>query len=154
MSNRLENKTAIVVGAGQTPGQTVGNGRATAMLFAREGARVMLVDRRLDSAQESQSLIEQGGGISFAHEADITRTEDCQNVAETCVKEYGRIDILVNVVGVGGESGGRLELTEKQWDTIQKINVRAMMVLCKHVLPVMEKQESGSVINISSAAAV
>jgi len=154
MSNRLENKTAIVVGAGQTPGETVGNGRATAMLFAREGARVMLVDRRLDSAQESQALIEREGGVAFAHEADITRTEDCRKVAETCVEAYGRIDILVNVVGVGGESAGRLELTEKQWDTIQKINVRAMMVLCKHVLPVMEKQESGSVINISSAAAV
>ncbi len=154
MSNRLENKTAIVVGAGQTPGEAVGNGRATAILFAREGARVMLVDRRLDSAQESQSLIEKEGGVAFAHQADITRTEACRSVADACVAEYGRIDILVNVVGVGGESGRRLELTEQQWDTIQKVNVRAMMVLCKHVLPVMEKQESGSVINISSAAAV
>ncbi len=154
MSNRLENKTAIVIGAGQTPGDTVGNGRATALLFAREGAKVMLVDRRVASAQETESMIEADGGTSFAFEADITQTEDCRKIADACVETFDRIDILVNVVGVGGESARRLELTEKQWDTIQNINIRAMMVLCKHVLPVMEKQESGSVINISSAAAV
>lgn len=154
MSNRLEKKTAIVVGAGQTPGETVGNGRAIALLFAREGAQVMLVDRRFESAQETQSIIEKEGGVSFAHRADITHTEDCDKIPDACLDAYGKIDILVNVVGVGGEAGGRMQLTEQQWDTIQKINIRAMMVLCKSVLPVMEKQENGSVITISSAAAV
>jgi len=154
MSQRLEGKTALVIGAGQTPGETVGNGRATALLFAREGAKVMAVDRRAESAQETHSLIRKEGGISYPFEADITKTADCRRIADACVDTYGRIDALVNVVGVGGESGGRLELTERQWDTIHKVNVRAMVILCKHVLPVMEKQQSGSVINISSAAAV
>jgi len=154
MVDRLKGKTAIVVGAGQTPGDTTGNGRATAVLFAREGAQVMLVDRRVESAIETQAIIEQEGGTGVAFEADITKTDSCQRIAAACVDTYGRIDILVNVVGVGGESGGRLQLTEKQWDTIQNINLRAAMVLCKHVLPVMEKQENGSVITVSSAAAV
>lgn len=154
MSDRLAGKTAIVVGAGQTPGDTIGNGRATAILFAREGAKVMLVDRREESAHETHAMIEKEGGASFPFRADITQTEDCRRIAQACVATYGRIDILVNVVGVGGEASGRLELTEKQWDTIQKVNVRAMMVLCKHVLPTMEEQGSGAVVNISSAAAV
>lgn len=154
MSGRLENKTAIVVGAGQTPGDTIGNGRAISVLFAREGARVMLVDRRLDSALGTKDIIDREGGVSQAFEADISRTKDCRQIAEKCVETYGRIDILVNVVGIGGESRRRLEVTEEQWDIIHNVNQRAMFIVCKYVLPVMEKQGNGSVINISSAAAV
>jgi NAD(P)-dependent dehydrogenase (short-subunit alcohol dehydrogenase family) len=154
MGTRLKNKVAIVVGAGQTPGDTIGNGRAISLLFAREGAKVMLVDRRMDSALETKAMIEQEGGESFAFEADITVTENCRKIPDKCVERYGRIDILVNVVGTGGESRGRLGITEERWDFIHQVNLRSMVVVCKYVLPVMEKQESGSVINISSVAAV
>jgi NAD(P)-dependent dehydrogenase (short-subunit alcohol dehydrogenase family) len=154
MGKRLAGKRAIVVGAGQSPGNTFGNGRAISVMFAREGAKVMLVDRRLDSAEETKALIEKEGGQAFAFEADITRTDDCRKTAQVGIETLGGIDILVNVVGVGGENTRRLEITEEEFDRIHGINMRAMMVVCKHVLPVMEKQGSGAVINISSAAAV
>ena len=154
MGKRLEGKTAIVVGAGQTPGNLFGNGRAISVLFAREGAKVMLVDRRLDSAEETKTIIDKEGGNAFAFEADVTQTEDCGRIAEACVDTYGCIDILVNVVGIGGENTRRLGISEEEFDRIHRVNMRAMMVVCKHVLPIMEKQECGSVINLSSAAAV
>src|SRR4030042_3049067 len=101
MDKRLEGKVAIVTGAGQTPGETVGNGRATSILFARAGARVMLADSRLDSAQETQSMIAREGGESFAFSADVTRHEDCRRMAEKCMETYGRTDIPVNKRGSG-----------------------------------------------------
>ena len=154
MGKRLEGKRAIVVGAGQTPGNTFGNGRAISVLFAREGASVMLVDRRMDSVEETKAIIDKEDGTAFAFQADVTRTEDCRKIAETCVETYGGIDVLVNVVGIGGENTRRLEITEEEFDRIHSVNMRAMMVVCKQVLPVMEKQQSGSVVNLSSAAAV
>ena len=101
MSDRLKNKVAIVVGAGQTPGDTIGNGRASAILYAREGAKVMLVDRRLDSAEDTRQMIAKEGGEAVAFQADATRSEDCQKMAEACVQRFGRIDILHNNVGIG-----------------------------------------------------
>jgi len=98
MGSRLEGKRAIVIGAGQTPGITVGNGRAISILFAREGAKVMLVDRRVDSARETKAIIDKEGGESFAFEADITQPDDCRKIAETCVETYGGIDVLVREV--------------------------------------------------------
>ncbi|MCH8333255.1 SDR family NAD(P)-dependent oxidoreductase [Candidatus Sumerlaeota bacterium] len=151
---RLENKVAIVVGAGQTPGDTIGNGRATAILFAREGARVMLVDRDLESAQETQSMIEKEGGVSSAWKADVTQGKQCLAFIEACVELWGRIDILHNNVGIGRGDTGPVHLTEETWDRIMNVNVKSMFLTCKHVLPVMREQRSGSIINISSAAAV
>jgi len=101
MPGRLKDKIAVVVGAGQTPGTSIGNGRAISLLFAREGATVMLVDRCLDSAMETKSMIDQEGGESFAFEADVTKAEDCRQMAEKCLEAFGRIDVLVNVVGIG-----------------------------------------------------
>jgi NAD(P)-dependent dehydrogenase (short-subunit alcohol dehydrogenase family) len=154
MDKRLEGKVAIVTGAGQTPGDTIGNGRATSVLFARAGAKVMLVDSRLDSAQETQTMIAKEGGESFALAADVTRADDCRRMAEKCVETWGRIDILVNNVGVGGEDQGAVKLKEEVWDRIFAVNLKSMFLTCKYVLPYMEKQESGSIVNISSAAAV
>jgi len=153
MSGRLEGKVAIVVGAGSTPGETMGNGRATSILFAREGASVMLVDRRLDSAQETKKTIDAEGGESFAFEADIIRAADCKRMAEACVEKYGKIDILHNNVGIG-EGGGPVELSEEDWDKVVDTNLKSMFLTCKYVLPYMEKQGSGAIINISSMAAV
>ena len=93
MSERLKDKVAIIVGAGCTPGDTMGNGRATAILFAREGASVALVDYRKESAEETKQMIDEEGGESFAIEADVTRAEDCKRMADACAERYGKIDI-------------------------------------------------------------
>src|SRR5438309_10815159 len=97
---RLEGKVAIIVGAGQTPGETIGNGRATAILFAREGAKVLCVDRRLDSAEETVAMIEADGGKASAFEADVTREDDCKALVAEAKARLGRIDILHNNVGI------------------------------------------------------
>ena len=154
MGNRLQGKVAIVVGAGQTPGDTIGNGRATAVLFAREGAKVMLVDRRLESATETEAMIKKENGEAFAFKADITKSEDCRAMADACVKRYHQIDILVNNVGIGKGDAGPVKLAEEDWDRIFRVNLKGMFLACKFVLPVMEQQGRGSIINISSVAAV
>ena len=151
---RLQDKVAIVVGAGQTPGDTIGNGRATSLLFAREGARVMLVDRDLKSAEETEAMIRDEGGQGLAFEADITREPDCAALARKCVETWKRIDILHNNVGIGGGDAGPTHLTQEAWDEIFDVNLKAMWLTCKHVLPFMREQRSGAIINVSSAAAV
>ncbi len=151
---RLEGKIAAVIGAGQTPGATIGNGRATAILMAREGAKVMLVDNRLESARDTQTMIEDEGGSAFSLEADITQEADCREIAAACVKEYGRIDLLHNNVGIGGGDAGPTRLEEADWDRIFDVNLKGCFLTCKHVLPVMREQGGGSIVNISSIAAV
>lgn len=155
MGNRLKDKVALVAGGGQTPGDTIGNGRAIAILFAREGAKVMVVDRRLESAEETAAMIRKENGDAFAFHADITKSEDCRAMAEACVKRYHRIDILVNNVGIGGkDDAGPVKLSEDDWDRIFRVNLKGMFLTCKHVLPFMEQQGRGSIINISSVAAL
>lgn len=154
MSGRLEGKIAVVVGAGQTPGDTIGNGRATAILFAREGARVLAVDRRLDSAEETVRMIEAEGREALAVEADATREADCQALMARCRDEHGRIDVLHNNVGVGGRDAGPAHVEIEEWDRILAINLKSVILPCKHALPLMREQGSGAITNISSAAAV
>ncbi|MBD3648554.1 MAG: SDR family oxidoreductase [Pseudomonadales bacterium] len=151
---RLENKVAIVTGAGQTAGATIGNGRATAILFAREGARVMLTDRDIESAEETKKMIEDEGGEAFAFEMDVTSEAQCAEMARLCKEKYGRIDILHNNVGIGFRDSGITSLEEDAWDRIVDVNLKSMFLTCKHVIPVMREQQSGVVINISSVAAV
>ncbi len=154
MSRRLEGKVAIVMGAGQTPGDTIGNGRATAILFAREGAHVLAVDRRLDSARETVDMIGAEGNKALAVEADATSGVDCNRVIEDCLAAHGRIDILHNNVGIGGADAGPSHIEEEAWDQIMSVNLKSVIFPCKAVLPAMREQESGSIINISSIAAV
>jgi NAD(P)-dependent dehydrogenase (short-subunit alcohol dehydrogenase family) len=154
MGDRLKNKVAIVVGAGQTPGETIGNGRATAIVYAREGAKVLLVDRRLESAEDTRAMIEKEGGTAVAFQADVTRNEDCQKLANACVERFGRIDVLHNNVGIGDNDGNVVQLEEEAWDRILTVNMKSVFLACKHVLPVMRTQQSGCVISISSIAAV
>jgi NAD(P)-dependent dehydrogenase (short-subunit alcohol dehydrogenase family) len=151
---RLENKIAIVVGAGQTPGETIGNGRATAILFARQGAKILLVDRHLESAEETAEMIRQDSGDCHVLQADIRSETDCKSIAQTCTEQYGRIDILHNNVGIGAGDGGPTSLSEENWDRIFDVNLKGMFLTCKHVLPVMRNQRSGNIINISSVAAI
>jgi NAD(P)-dependent dehydrogenase (short-subunit alcohol dehydrogenase family) len=152
---RLEGKTAIVVGAGQGAGETLGNGRATALRFAREGAKVLAVDRNLPSAEETAAMIRTEGGDCAAFEADVTREETLAATAREAMRRWSRIDILHNNVGVSiaGGDAGPLDITEEAFDRVSAINLRGMVMACKHVLPVMRGQRSGCIINISSCAA-
>jgi NAD(P)-dependent dehydrogenase (short-subunit alcohol dehydrogenase family) len=153
MTERLKDKVAIVVGAGSTLGDTMGNGRAAAILFAREGASVALVDYREDSAEKTKQMIDEEGGESFVIQADVTRAVDCERMAEACAKKYGRIDVLHNNVGIGG-GGGPVELSEEGWDKVIDTNLKSVFLTCKYVLPYMEKQGSGAIVNVSSMAAI
>jgi len=154
MSGRLSGKIAIVVGAGQTPGDTIGNGRATAILFAREGATVVAVDRDAASAEETAAMIAAEGGVASAWRADATREVECRALMEHCVAAHGRIDVLHNNVGIGGGDAGPAHVDEDAWDRIMAVNLKSVVLPCKHVLPVMRGQRSGAIVNVSSIAAV
>ena len=151
---RLEDKIAIVVGGGQTPGETIGNGRATAVRFAQEGARVLVVDRRLDSAQKTVDMIVRDGGDAAACEADIAEEGRCADLVRACVERYGRIDVLHNNVGIGAGDRGATSMDLEVWNHIFATNLTSIMLVCKHALPVMRQQGSGAITNISSVAAV
>ena len=158
MTGRLEGKKAIIVGAGQTPGETIGNGRAMAILFAREGAEVMCVDRRLDSAEETVAIIAKEGGPNsgkaFAFQADVTNTSDCAAIAREAIVRMKRIDILVNNVGTGRGDAPPHAIEEAAWDHIMDVNLKSMAMTIRYVLPVMRDQKSGAILNISSLAAI
>jgi len=151
---RLKGKTAIVVGAGQSPGSGMGNGRATCMRFAQEGASVMAVDRELASAQETISLLNPRND-SFAFQADVTKSSTLEAMAEEAKKRWGRIDVLHYNVGVSlGGGDARLEsLTEEAFDNVVRINLRGAVMAAKFVVPVMRAQKSGAIVMISSLAA-
>ncbi|MFT7130287.1 MAG: NAD(P)-dependent dehydrogenase (short-subunit alcohol dehydrogenase family), partial [Gammaproteobacteria bacterium] len=150
---RLANKIAVVVGAGQTPGETIGNGRAAAILFAREGAKVLLVDRNVESALDTEAMIREEGGEASSMSADIVIESDCRAIAETAIERYGRIDVLQNNVGIGEGDAGPTKLDPEVWDKIMEVNVKGAFMTCKYVLPIMREQKAGSIINISSVAA-
>ncbi len=151
---RLNGKTAIVVGAGQTPGETIGNGRAAALLFAREGARVLCVDRDMARAEETRGMIRSEGGAAFALRADITLEADCRNLVLQAAQRLGRIDILHNNVGVGDGDNSVARLDEAARTRILEVNLKGMWLTIKHVLPAMREQGAGSIVNISSLAAI
>ena len=152
---RLEGKTAIVIGAGQSPGEGMGNGRATVLRFAQEGAKVMAVDRDLLSAEETVSMVKQEGGECFAFEADVTKEATLAAAIAAAQKRWGRIDILHYNVGVslGGGDAPILEITEEAFDRVTTLNLRGCVMAVKHVLPVMREQRSGVILTISSLAA-
>ena len=151
-NGRLDGLVAIVSGAGSR-GPGVGNGRATAILFAREGAKVALVDQVADWATETQRRIEAEGGQALVIEADVTRSADCQRVVETVLAQFGRVDVLDNNVGIGG-AGSVVDMDETAWDDIMRTNVKSMALMGKHVVPVMAAAGGGSIINISSVSAI
>ena len=151
---RLEGKVGIVVGAGQSPGETVGTGRAAAILFAREGAKVLLVDRDIDSAGETAKMIADEGGVAECEEADWTDAAGCEAYAKACVDRWGRIDFLQNNVGIGTNDADPLELAEEAFDQIVAVNLKGCLLSCQAVVPVMREQGFGSIVNISSIAAL
>ena len=151
---KLNQKVAVVVGAGQTPGPTVGNGRATARLFARHGAKVMAVDRDLSSAEETVDMIRSEGGEAAAFEADVDDESTLQAMVVACVKSWSSLDILHYNVGVSVAGGDApvTEITVEAFDRIMSLNLRGSVLACKHALPVMREQRGGVIINISSTA--
>jgi NAD(P)-dependent dehydrogenase (short-subunit alcohol dehydrogenase family) len=151
---RLSEKVAIVVGGGQTPGDTIGNGRATAIAFAREGARVLVADRDLASAEETVRMIAADGGTAAAIEMDVTREPDVASMIARCSELYGRIDVLHNNVGIGTRDASAQRIELPDFDRIFDVNLNGPLLACKHAVPVMRQQGSGSIINISSVASV
>jgi NAD(P)-dependent dehydrogenase (short-subunit alcohol dehydrogenase family) len=153
---RLAGRTAIVFGGGQTPGRTVGNGRASALTYAREGARVVVVDLHIDRAEATTERIRADGGEALALAADVTREDDVRSAVEATLTAFGSIDILHNNVGVSIAGGDAVatEITLEAFDHIVALNLRSMVLAAKHTLPVMRDQGRGVVTNISSIAAV
>jgi NAD(P)-dependent dehydrogenase (short-subunit alcohol dehydrogenase family) len=150
---RLADKVAVVIGAGQSPGEGLGNGRATVLRFAQEGARVLAVDRDLASAEETAK---QAGGGCRAFEADVTKEAALAAAIREAQDRWGRLDILHYNVGVSIAGGDKplLELTEEAFDRIAAINLRGAIMACKHAVPVMRGQRSGVILMISSIAAI
>jgi NAD(P)-dependent dehydrogenase (short-subunit alcohol dehydrogenase family) len=153
MADRLKGKAAIVVGAGSVPGEGIGNGKAAAVVYAREGASVLLVDVNPEAALETRRMIEKEGGRSFVFEGNVADPKSCRAMAEECLKAYGRIDILHNNVGRGQTVGGPLDVSIEEWDQMMEVNLKGVFLTCRAVLPQMLKQGSGSILNISSVAA-
>ena len=153
---RLKNKIAIVIGAGQSPGEGMGNGRATVLRFAQEGASVLAVDNRLASVEETAAMVAQGGtGACVPWEADVTREATLAATVAEAQRRFGRIDILHYNVGVSiaGGDAPLAEITEEAFDRICAINLRGAVMACKHVIPIMRAQGAGVITTISSLAA-
>ena len=153
---RLQDKVALIVGAGQQPGDTIGNGRATSLLFAREGAKVMAVDLHLESAKETERLIRSENGECTAYQGNVKHNEDCKNFVAACEETYGRIDILQYNVGITGEGKDTdpIELPEEIWDRVMDVNLKGLYRTTRFVLPIMRKQAAGVIIGISSIFSV
>jgi len=152
MSGRLQNRVAIVTGAGCV-GPGWGNGRATAVRFAEEGATIFAVDRDLDSVGETVERAKKSGGEVVTHQCDVTSSASVAAMVKACLDRFGRIDVLVNNVG-GSAHGGPVELSEDAWDAQVDSNLKSVFLTLKHVLPVMERQKGGAIVNIASTSGV
>lgn len=150
---RLEGKAAIVTGAGSTPGPGIGTGKATAVVLAREGARVLLVDLYAERAEETRALIAEAGGIAEVFAGDVTRGADCEAMVGAAVGAFGTVDVLVNNIGRASH-GTVVDMTEQAWDRALDVNLRTAFLASKYAVPVMAEQGSGSIVNISSINAV
>ncbi|WP_137894223.1 MULTISPECIES: SDR family NAD(P)-dependent oxidoreductase [Comamonadaceae] len=148
MAGRLDGKVVVVTGAG-TRGEGVGNGKACAIVYAREGARVLAADIDLASAEATAQLIQNEGGDCLAFRADVSRADDCRGMIEACTSHFGRLDVLHNNVGITN-SGGPVDYPEDQWDRMMNINAKSMFLTSKYALPHMERQGCGSIVNVGS----
>lgn len=155
VAGRLAGKVAIVTGAGQAPGETIGNGKAIAVLFARAGAKILCVDRDGARAAETAAAIVGEGGAAQACTADITQVDDVERIVQDCAAAFGTVDILVNNVGIGGHGDAPAhKLTEAAFDLIVDVNLKGAWLMSRAVLPVMRDQKSGAIVNISSLASI
>ncbi len=152
MAGRLQGKIALIVGAGCV-GPGWGNGRAACVLFAQEGAKIFAVDRDMGPMEETVARVKEAGGEIATHLCDVTQQASVATMVQACKEKYGRIDVLVNNVG-GSAPGGPVEMAEEAWDAQIDLNLKSIFLTCKHVLPVMEAQGSGSIINTASASGI
>lgn len=152
MPGRLQDKVAIITGAGCV-GPGWGNGRAEAVLFAQEGARIFAVDRDASALEETIARVNEVGGAMVTHLCDMTDNAAVQAMVAACVSHWGRVDVLVNNVG-GSQRGGPVDLTEPQWDAQMDYNLKSVFLACKHVLPVMVAQGGGAIVNTSSTSGI
>jgi NAD(P)-dependent dehydrogenase (short-subunit alcohol dehydrogenase family) len=150
VTGRLAGKVAFVTGAGSV-GPGWGNGRAIAVRFAQEGARVFAVDRDTERMQETVRLVQEAGGEIATAQCDVTQSSSIADVVAACVARFGRVDILVNNVG-GSAAGGPVEMSEETWDAQIDHNLKSVFLACKHVLPLMEAQAAGAIVNIASTS--
>jgi NAD(P)-dependent dehydrogenase (short-subunit alcohol dehydrogenase family) len=152
MNGRLKDKVAIVTGAGSS-GPGWGNGKATAVLYAREGAKVFAVDIRHEAADETAGIIKDEGGEGVSFAADVSKSAEVKALVERCHTIFGRVDVLHNNVGVLAV-GGPEELSEEIWDRHMAINVKGVFLACKYALPIMVHQGQGAIVNTSSIASI
>jgi NAD(P)-dependent dehydrogenase (short-subunit alcohol dehydrogenase family) len=148
---RLENKVALVVGAGSIrPG--MGNGKATAILFAREGAKVVAADINLEAAEETVNIIRGEGGEATAVQADVTKEPDVKKLIETTISRYGKLDTVFNNVGIASGGTG-LKVTLDEWDKVMGTNLKSILLVCRYAVPEMINNGGGTIVNNSSMAA-
>lgn len=152
-AGRVEGKVAIVTGAGSTPGPGVGTGKATAVVLAREGASVLLVDLHPERAEETRRMIEDEGGKAEVFAADATRAADCEAMVAAAVESFGTVDILVNNIGLASV-GTVVDVTEEAWDRALDVNLRTAFLASKCAVPVMAAKGAGSIVNVSSISAL
>lgn len=145
----LKDKVAIVTGAGSRA-EGIGNGRAAAILLAREGCKVVLLDATREWAEATKTMIDKDGGTSMVVVADVADPVSAAAAVETANKAWGRVDILVNNVGIGGPLGNAVDLDPDAWDTAMRINVKSMMLMAKYAIPHMRRQGGGAIVNIAS----
>jgi len=153
-TNRLAGKHALVFGGGQMPGDTIGNGKAASILFAREGANVLVVDRDHSRAEDTCQAIVSEGGTAVPHEADVTDESACAGAIERAGELWGSLDIMHYNVGVADGDAPPMHLTREGWDRMQEINTTGFFLCAKHTLPVMRAQGSGVILAVSSIAAL
>ncbi len=152
MAGRLQDKVAIIVGAGCV-GPGWGNGRAAAAIFGREGAKIFAVDLNAESMAETITRTQEWGGEIVTHTCDVTDSAQVEAMVAACVKHYGRVDILVNNVG-GSAAGGVVAMSEEAFDRQMQFNLKTVFLTCKHVIPVMEAQGGGAIVNTASSSGI
>ncbi|HBI82723.1 MAG TPA: 3-oxoacyl-ACP reductase, partial [Alcaligenaceae bacterium] len=147
---RLQGKVALITGAGCV-GPGWGNGRAMAVRFAQEGAKVFAVDKDLRSMDETLDLVNAFKGDITPYTCDVTDSAQIKQLVAACLKQYGTVDILVNNVG-GPAPGGPINLSEDDWDAQIDINLKTVFLMCKYVMPIMEEKGHGAIVNIASTS--
>jgi len=150
-ADRLKGRVAIVTGAGSRA-EGIGNGRAAAILMARTGAQVVLVDNNTAWAERTLQMVADAGGEGAVVTADVSKQADCERIAKTAIERFGGIDILVNNVGIGGAKGTAVDVDLAEWEESLRINVTSMMLMAKVSVPSMAQRGGGAIINIASVA--
>jgi NAD(P)-dependent dehydrogenase (short-subunit alcohol dehydrogenase family) len=150
-ATRFEGRVAIVTGGG-SQADGIGNGRAAAILLARRGARVLVLDHHLAAAQATADRITSEGGIAQALHTDVTQDAACKYAVDYAVQAWGRVDVLINNVGIGGPPGDATALDLDAWDAAMRVNVTSMMLMARHAVPVMVAQGKGAIVNLASVA--